>query len=224
MRGSKYFAEAVGTFILVFLGTGAASADAAAGGLGPMGVAAAFGLTVLALVYALGHVSGAHFNPAVSFGFFVAGRLPGREVGRYAAAQTAGAVLAAAAVRFCFGASAAGLTAPGGPLPQAFAMEFLLTATLMLVIMGVATDERAQGAAAGTAIGATVAAAALVGGPVSGASLNPARSFGPALAAGDFSAHWLYWAGPALGAAAGALLYGALRCPSDPGGGPAGCC
>lgn len=223
-KSGKYLAEAVGTFVLVFVGTGAASADALSGRLGPVGIAAAFGLSVLALVYTLGHISGAHFNPAVSVGFWAAGRLPGREVPAYAASQLSGAVLAAALVRFVFGTPSAGLTLPAGGVLPAFAMEFVLTAFLMLVIMGVATDERAQGAAAGTAIGATVAAAALAGGQVSGASMNPARSFGPALAAGSYAGQWLYWAGPVLGAVAGARLYALLRCPSDGPGGASGCC
>lgn len=196
------------------------------GGVGPLGVSLVFGLVVLAMVYAVGHISGAHLNPAVTLGFYSAGRLPAREIPPYLAAQLAGAVLASAALRLLFWeeTTTLGLTLPAGPWPRSLGFEFLLTAILMFVIMAVATDHRAQGMMAGVAIGAVIALEAILGGPVSGASMNPARSFGPALLAWDFSRHWLYWAGPISGAVFGAALYRSVQCDLPAAPGSPGCC
>jgi len=214
VRARKYAAEAIGTFFLVFAGTGAIVVDAFSGGkLGAVGVSLVFGLIVLAMIYAVGHVSGAHLNPAVTVGFWSAGRHPASEFLPYVAAQLAGAAAASGALRLMFPADATGLgaTVPAGSAAQAFAMEFALTALLMFVIMGVATDDRAEGTMAGIAIGATIALEALFGGPVSGASMNPARSFGPALVSMRFDANWIYWVAPVLGSLAGAWAYGLIR-------------
>jgi MIP family channel proteins len=207
-------AEALGTFCLVFAGTGAIVVDGLAGGaLGHVGIAAAFGLVVAVAIFALGHLSGAHLNPAVTLGFAAARHFPAREVAPYCLAQVAGAVLASTALRGLFGAgSGLGATHPahvGGA--GALAVEMGLTAVLMIVILAVATDTRAAGSLAALAIGATIGLEALVMGPVTGASMNPARSLAPALAASDWSDLWIYLTGPAAGALVGAAIYGFLR-------------
>ena len=213
-RSRRCLAEFAGTFFLVFAGTGAAVVDELrVGALGVVGVGLVFGLVVLALIYALGHVSGAHLNPAVTAAFWSSGRLDRSDLLPYAASQCAGAIAASAVLRLLFWGEPTrlGLTAPAGSPWQSLLLEFLLTAFLMFVIMAVATDDRAQGEMAGIAVGAVVALEAMFGGPISGASMNPARSLGPALVAGQLSAIWLYWLGPIAGALAGAALYGRLR-------------
>lgn len=225
-RLAKYLAESVGTFCLVFAGTGAVIVDQTSGGrLGVLGIGVVFGLIVLAMIYAIGHISGAHMNPAVSLGFTSAGRLSPTEAWRYILAQLAGAVAASVALKLIFLGSptSLGLTVPAGPWWQGFAMEFFLTAILMFVIMGVATDERAESALAGLAIGGTICLEAVFGGPISGASMNPARSFAPALMVWNFSAHWIYWLAPISGSIVGARIYEAIRCRSSEEG-KSGCC
>lgn len=202
-----HVAEAIGTSVLVAAG----SAAIAAGSLGAEGVAVAFGLTVAVLVYALGHISGAHLNPAVSVGFAIGRHLPWSRVATYALAQTLGGVGGAAFVALTIGRVDLAVTSPAIALPAAFAWEALLTALLVVVVTAVATDTRAVGQGAALAIGGTIALASLVAGPLTGASLNPARSIGPALVAGDIAALWLYVAAPVAGAVAGALLYRYLR-------------
>ena len=213
MSGPRYAAEAVGTFILVFLGPGAAAVNVwAPGSVTPVGVALAFGFAILAGVYALGHVSGAHFNPAVTAGFALSGRFPAREVLPYVASQIAGASAAAYLLREVLGpAVAAAATRPSLGTPAATAVEAVLTFVLMLVVLAVATDARVARPAAGLAVGLTVAVGALMGGPLTGASLNPARSFGPALAADIWTGHWVYWIGPLGGAALAVPVYAYLR-------------
>ena len=209
-RSAELAAEAIGTFFLVFFGTGAIIVDQTTGGrVTSVGVSLVFGLIVLAMVYAIGHVSGAHMNPAVTAGFVAAGRMPAREMPLYLAAQLAGAVMASLSLRLIFlGASTnLGMTVPAGSSLQSFALEFVMTFLLMFVIMAVATDERAESALAGVAIGAVIALEALVGGPISGASMNPARSFAPALVSWRFDSQWIYWAAPILGGVSGALAY-----------------
>ncbi len=215
----KYAAEAVGTFFLVFCGTGAVVVnEVMRGAVTGVGISLVFGLIVLAMIYTIGHVSGAHMNPAVTIGFWAGGRLPAREILPYAGAQLLGAGAASLALKLIFlgAATDLGLTLPAGPASQAFALELVMTALLMFVIMGVATDERAQGEMAGIAVGAVIALEALFGGPISGASMNPARSFGPALATLDFRVQWLYWAAPICGSILGALVYDALRASPAP--------
>ena len=205
-------AESIGTFALVFAGAGAIMVDAKTHALGHVGVAIVFGLVIMAMVYAVGHVSGAHFNPAVSFAFGLTRHFPWTRVAAYWCAQAAGALLAAAILRGSLGNVAhVGATLPAGSQGQAFLWESILTFFLMFVIMSVATDTRAVGEAAAIAIGGTVGLDAMFGGPITGASMNPARSLGPALVSGDLHALWLYVAAPLAGAAVGALAYQFVR-------------
>jgi MIP family channel proteins len=210
--GPALGAEGIGTFVLVLGGCGAIAVDSVHGGLGPAGIAAAFGLAIMVMVYALGHVSGAHFNPAVTLAFAVSGHLPWGRVVPYWTAQVTGAILATVVLRLTLGANASlGVTHPSGGLAESFIWELLLTAILMLVITAVVTDGRAAGHGAAIAIGGAVALGALVGGSISGASMNPARSLGPALIGQDLSSLWIYLTAPVLGAAVAALAYDRLR-------------
>ncbi len=207
--GKKYAAEAVSTFCLVFCGTGAIAVNEITGGmLSHVGVSLVFGLIVLAMIYAVGHISGAHMNPAVTLAFASVGRMTRRDVVLYLCSQLVGALLASAMVAAVFkGNRTLGVTFPAGFWGQSFALEFILTFMLMFVIMGVAHNERAEGLMAGVAIGATVALEALIGGPISGASMNPVRSLAPALISGNLNGAWIYVAAPILGAVLGALVY-----------------
>ncbi len=205
-------AELIGTYALVTAGCGAIMIDAQTGALGHGGVALSFGLVILAMIAATGHISGAHFNPAVTFAFALTRHLPWRNLLFYVGAQLIGAVLAALTLKLLFGSVAQlGATVPSGSAAQSFGLEILLTAVLMFVIISVATDTRAVGAPAAIAIGSTVALDALWGGPISGASINPARSFGPALVAGIWVDQWVYWVAPLIGSSIGAVLYQFLR-------------
>jgi aquaporin NIP len=205
-------AEAIGTFALVFAGCGAIMVDAKTHQLGHVGVAITFGLVIMFGIYAVGHISGAHFNPAVTFGFALTRHFPWSRAVGYWAAQLVGAIAAAAILRSSLGNVAhIGATHPSGSQAQSFLWELILTFFLMFVIMSVATDTRAVGEAAAIAIGGTVGLDAMFGGPISGASMNPARSLGPALIGGDLHALWLYVAAPLAGAAFGALAYQFIR-------------
>lgn len=213
----RSIAEAVGTFALVVCGCGAIVVNSASGSLGHVGVAASFGLVIMVMIAALGHVSGAHFNPAVTLAFAWIRHFPWREVPLYITGQLLGAVAGALTLRAFFGtAGRIGATLPAGSAMQALGVEVLLTAVLMFVITSVATDTRAVGQLAALAIGGTVALDALWGGPITGASMNPARSFGPALVSGLWQAHWVYWLGPLIGATIGAAVYQGLRSETDP--------
>jgi aquaporin Z len=211
--GPRLLAEGIGTFMLVVIGPGAAVVDLHTnGGVTHVGVALSFAFVILAGVYALGHISGAHFNPAVTMGFWLSGRFPRGEVLPYTLAQLTGAAAGALLLRLTLGAHVqAAVTVPRISIPGALLIEIVLTFFLMLVIMAVATDHRVASPAAGLAVGLTVGFDAMMGGPLTGASMNPARSFGPAIAAGSWTAHWLYWLGPLLGAALAVLTYGYLR-------------
>ena len=201
---NKLLAEAVGTFALVFAGTGAIVVDdVSRGAVTHVGVALTFGLVVMSMIYAVGDVSGAHFNPAVTLGFFAAGRLPARDVAPYVVAQLAGATAASGAHRVLFPAHATlGATEPAGPWLQAFVLEAVLTAMLMFVILSVAIGSKERGLVAGIAIGGVVAVEAMFAGPICGASMNPARSLAPALVAWRPQPVWIYLAAPPLGALA----------------------
>ena len=198
--------------MLVFAGCGAIVANAERGGIGSNGIAVAFGLVIMVMIYAVGHVSGAHFNPAVTFAFALTRHFPWPRAVAYGSAQVAGAVLAAFILRASLGDIAdVGATLPSGSEAQSFFWELVMTFFLMFVIMAVATDTRAVGEAAAIAIGGTVGLDAMFGGPISGASMNPARSIGPALASGDLHALWLYIVAPVVGASIGALAYQFVR-------------
>jgi len=210
--GQRLVAEAAGTFALVFAGCGAIMVDAKTGTLGHVGVAITFGLVIMAMIYAVGHISGAHLNPAVTLAFALGRHFPWTSLFGYWAAQVLGALAAATILRGSLGNIAhVGATLPAGSQRQSFLWELVLTFFLMFVIMAVATDTRAVGEAAAIAIGGTVGLDAMFGGPISGASMNPARSVGPALVSGDVRALWLYILAPIVGAALGAVTYRFLR-------------
>lgn len=203
-----YFAEAVGTFALVFAGAGAIVVNDLTGVVSHVGIALTFGLVVMAMIYAIGEVSGAHINPAVTFGFWAAGRMPGRQVAPYVGAQAAGGLAAALLLRVLFPAhQTLGATYPHGSGTQTFVLEVVLTFLLMFVILCIAVGAKEQGLMAGAAIGATVGLEALFAGPISGASMNPVRSLAPALVAFDLSHQWIYLAAPLLGAFFAVLVY-----------------
>jgi aquaporin NIP len=207
-------AEALATFALVFAGCGAVVANAQYdGALSTVGVALVFGLIIMVMVYATGHLSGAHINPAVTIAFALTRHFPARDAAAYIPAQLAGALVGALVLLAVWPDQPGnlGATVPSVAVGSAFLYELVLTALLMFVIMAVATDTRAVGAAAAIAIGGTVGLDALFGGPVTGASMNPARSFGPAVAAGEWTEFWIYLAAPVLGAAVGALAYQVVR-------------
>ncbi|MBX3015700.1 MAG: MIP family channel protein [Caldilineaceae bacterium] len=208
----RIVAEAVGTYAVVFAGCGALMVNAQTQALTHVGVALTFGLVVMVMIAATGHISGAHFNPAVTWAFALTRHFPWREAPVYWGGQLGGAMMAAGTLRGLFGNVAhLGTTLPAGSVWQAFGLEIVLTAFLMFVIVAVATDTRAVGQLAALAIGATVALDALFGGPISGASMNPARSLAPALVSGVWSHQWVYLLAPLLGASIGAALYQLIR-------------
>ena len=213
-----HVAEFIGAFALVFVGCG----TIAVGKVDALGVALAFGITIGVMWYAVGHISGGQFNPAVSIGLAVAGRLPWARVPTYAVAQVAGAIVAAVLLRLSLGADVSlGVTHPSGSDAQSLLVEGVLTFFLVFVVASVATDPRAVRQAGGVAVGGTIVFDALVGGPISGASMNPARSFGPALVAGDWAGLWIYIVAPIVGGIVAGLVYAFLRedrpTPRDPG-------
>jgi aquaporin NIP len=211
-------AEFIGTFSLVTVGCGAIVIESQTGSLTHGGVALAFGLVVMVMIAATGHISGAHLNPAVTLAFTFTRHFPLRWMSGYLAAQFAGATVGSLVLGVLFGFDTQlGGTQPSGSLTQSFLLEVLLTAALMFVITAVATDTKAVGQLAAIMIGATVMVNALWGGPISGASMNPARSFGPALINGNWEHQWLYLVAPIIGAILGALTYQLIREPSGKG-------
>lgn len=199
----KSVAEIIGTFALVFCGTGAIVIDnQTKGAVTHVGVAITFGLIVMTMIYGLGEISGSHLNPAVSIAFTLAGRLPGKALAPYIASQLAGALLASSILRLLFPTDQLlGATLPAGATLQSFVLEMILTFFLMLVIMGVATGPKEQGLFAGIAIGSVVLLEAMFAGPICGASMNPARSLAPAVVSGHLEYLWVYLTAPVIGAA-----------------------
>lgn len=207
----KFAAEAIGTFALVFAGTGAIVINqVSSGAVTHVGIALTFGLVVLAMIYSLGEVSGAHLNPAVTLGFCTAGRMSWGEALPYLASQCAGAFAASGLLRFLFPQNATlGATLPAGTAMQSFVLEAVLTAILMFTILSVSTGAKEKGITAGIAIGGIITLEALFAGPVSGASMNPARSLAPAVVSGHLEHLWVYLLAPVLGAQ---LAVPACRC------------
>jgi aquaporin Z len=201
MAANRYFAEATGTFALVFAGCGAIVVDELYGGvLGHLGVSTVFGLIVMAMIYAVGNISGAHINPAVTIGFMIAGRFDRRLVLPYVGSQLTGAVLASLLLALLFPThETLGATLPSGSVLQSFIMELVLSFLLMFVILNVSSGHMEKGIMAGVAVGGMVGLEALIGGPVSGASMNPARSLGPALVSGNIQHLWVYILAPIAG-------------------------
>jgi MIP family channel proteins len=205
-------AEFLGTFALVAIGPGAVMVAARSHAFGQVGIALAFGLAVTIIVAGSGHLSGAHINPAVTIGFWSIRRFRTSDVLPYIIAQCTGAIAASVLCGWILGpVGQFGVTLPALAIPQSFVVEMGYTGLLGFVIMGVATDARTPTGVAPFAIGATVLAGALVTGPLTGGSFNPARSLGPAVASGTWTAHWLYWVAPTLGMMLAMRLYEVLR-------------
>ena len=213
----RYVSEAVGTFALVFCGTGAIIINQEAGGtITHVGIAITFGLIVMAMIYALGSVSGAHLNPAVTIAFAVAKRFSVKEVLPYLLSQVAGAFLASLTLHLLFPANELlGATMPAGSETQSFVLEFILTFLLMLVIVQVATGSKEQGMFAGLAIGNTVLLEAMFAGPICGASMNPARSLTPAIVSGHLEHLWIYLVAPCVGAIVAVSVWRLLKSDAE---------
>ena len=199
---NRYVAELIGTFALVFCGTGAIVINEQTNGaVSHVGIAITFGLIVMAMIYSLGNISGAHLNPAVTIAFTIAGRFKLKQVFPYITSQLAGAFLASITLKYLFPSNETlGATLPAGTEMQSFILEFILTFFLMLVIINVATGSKEQGMFAGLAIGSTVLLEAMFAGPVSGASMNPVRSISPAIVSGHLEHLWIYIVAPIAGA------------------------
>ena len=212
-RIRRAVAEGIGTFFLVFIGPGAVMVNAYSdGAIGHAGIALAFAFVVLAMIYTIGHISGAHINPAVTIAFWTVRRFPGRDVLPYILAQSVGAIFASWTLIWMLSSVGnLGATVPSIRPGAAFAAEWLLSFVLMFVIMAVATDERVADGFAGVAVGLTVGFGAMMGGPLTGASMNPARSLGPAVAGGIWTAHWIYWLAPITAMIVAAHVYEFLR-------------
>jgi len=208
MNIRKYIAEFLGTFALVFCGTGAIIInEEVSGSITQVGIAITFGLIVMSMIYAMGDISGAHFNPAVSIAFTLSGRLPFKNLLPFIVSQVTGAIAASTVLRFLFPQNQLlGATMPSGSQSQSFVLEFILTFFLMLTIIHVATGSKERGVTAALAIGSVVGLEAMFAGPICGASMNPARSLAPAIISHHMEHLWIYFAGPIMGASAAAPI------------------
>lgn len=214
---NKYLAEVIGTFALVFCGTGAIVINQEAGGvITHSGIAITFGLIVAAMIYTLGDISGAHLNPAVSIAFWFARVFPGKEILPYIISQTVGAFAASLTLHYLFPANLKlGSTLPAGTASQSFILEFILTFILMLVIMRVAKGGKEQGLFAGIAIGSVVLLEAMFAGPICGASMNPIRSIAPAIVSGNMNHLWIYIFAPIVGAILAVFAFKILKAEAE---------
>ncbi|GAA0138897.1 hypothetical protein Leryth_010357 [Lithospermum erythrorhizon] len=214
----KIIAEMLGTYFLIFAGCGSILVNTDKGMISFPGIAIVWGLVVMVLVYSIGHISGAHINPAVTIAFASSKRFPWKQVPAYVAAQVLAATLASGTLRLIFNGKHdhSVVSVPSGSDMQAFVMEFIITFYLMFVISGVATDNRAIGELAGLAIGATILLNVMFAGPISGASMNPARSLGPAIVSNKYNRLWIYIIAPIAGAVAGAWVYNIIRFTDKP--------
>ena len=209
----KFLAEFIGTFALVFCGTGAIIINEVSGGVVThIGIAVTFGLIVMSMIYSLGEISGAHLNPAVTLAFAINRNFPPRQIIPYIISQLAGAILASLVLSFLFPSSGLlGTTQPAGSEVQSLILEFILTFFLMFVILKTATGSKEQGLFAGLAIGSVVLLEAMFAGPISGASMNPARSFAPAVLSGNTQHLWIYLVAPVAGAATAVLFHKIIK-------------
>lgn len=222
----QYIAEFIGTFFLVFFACGAMILSQLSPELlQPFVISIVFGGVISVMIYATGHISGAHFNPAVTIAFWAVKRFPSQKILGYIVAQISGATLASLLHLFIWGSKHSfGMTSLSVGIEVGILLEFLMGFVLMFVIIAVATDSRAVGELAGIAIGSTVMICAFVFGPLTGASINPARSIGPAILAGDFTHLWIFIVFPILGAIVGAIVYEKIRCMNPNSSGDPGCC
>jgi aquaporin Z len=217
---NKYVSEFIGTFFLVLAGTGAIIVNDVSGGqITHIGIALTFGLVVMAMIYSIGNISGAHLNPAVTLGFLVSGRLDKKQALPFMGSQFFGALTASLILRLLFADhNTLGITVPSGSVAQTFILEIILSFLLMFVILNVSTGAKEKGIMAGVAVGSTIALEALFAGPITGASMNPARSFAPALISGHLEYVWIYLIAPVIGALAACpfcrIIQGVECCPS----------
>ncbi len=224
-RLPQYIAEFIGTFFMVFFGCGSMVLAQVNPSFAGSSIPIIWGGVVSIMIYAVGHISGAHFNPAVTLAFWLTRKFPLKRLPGYVFSQTLGAIVASGLIQFIWGgAHDFGATYMSVPLLQGFVVEVLLSFALMFVITSVATDTRAVGELAGLAIGSTVALAAFVGGPLTKASMNPARSLGPAVMIGEVSSVWPYLIAPCVGTVLGAITYEWIRCHREDDDSKHGCC
>ncbi|MCE3227161.1 MAG: family channel protein [Bacteroidetes bacterium] len=213
----KYFAEILGTFALVFCGTGAIIINQQSGGaVTHVGIAITFGLIVAAMIYTVGDISGAHLNPAVTIAFWIAREFPAKEILPYIFSQAIGAFIASGTLKFLFPANdLLGATMPAGSEMQSFVLELILTFLLMFVILHVARGSKEQGMFAGLAIGFVVLLEAMFAGPICGASMNPIRSLSPAIVSGHLEHLWIYLTAPVTGAILAVFAWQGLKTNSN---------
>ncbi|XP_030461283.2 probable aquaporin NIP-type [Syzygium oleosum] len=214
----KLIAEVIGTYFVIFAGCGSVAVNKIYGQVTFPGICVTWGLIVMVMIYTVGHISGAHFNPAVTITLAAFRRFPFWEVPLYIAAQLMGSILASATLAGILDVTPSTFfgTVPAGSSGQSLLVEIIITFLLMFVISGVTTDNRARGELGGIAVGMTIMLNVFVGGQVSGASMNPARSLGPAIVKHTYKGIWLYVVGPIVGALAGAFAYNLIRFTDKP--------